>query len=266
MPFLITDDGIELYYEVHGQGPAVAFASGFMGITDIWKAQFEALSNRYTCIAFDNRGAGRSEKPLPRIAYGVERHARDLHAVLTHLGMDDRVVVVGHSMGGNTACQYTLDHPEQVAGFVPIGSYLAGRQILEAGNSLEAIEAAVTRKSARVAFYEAVGLSTEVAMESTKWELYALMGNARSFMAFDASERIGRIRCPALVIHGDRDIVSPLDPCGLSLRDGLKDSRLEVIEDTNHCPMSEKPDRVNALLADFLEKRVRWSPAIDPND
>ena len=258
MPFLITDDGCELYYEVHGEGPAVAFASGFMGITDIWKAQFDALACRYTCIAFDNRGAGRSEKPLPRIAYGVERHARDLHAVLTHLGKD-RVVVVGHSMGGNTACQYALDHPERVAGYVPIGSYVSGSQITGAGNTLARIEAAVTSKVSRVAFYEAVGLSNEIAMESTKWELYALMGNARSFMAFDASTRIGEIRCPALVIHGDRDIVSPLDPCGLSLRDGLKDVRLEVIEDTNHCPMSEKPDRVNALLRTFLEERVRWN-------
>ena len=257
MPFLTTDDGFELYYEVRGQGPTVAFASGFMGITDIWAAQFDALSDRYTCVAFDNRGAGRSDKPLPRIAYGVERHARDLHAVLSHLGTR-RVVVVGHSMGGNTACQYALDHPDRVAGFVAVGSYLAGRQILETGTTLERIEAAVTTKPARVAFYEAVGLSTAIAMESTKWELYALMGNARSFMAFDASDRIGEIRCPALVIHGDRDIVSPLDPCGLSLRDGLKDAHLEVIEDTNHCPMSERPDRVNALLADFLERRVRW--------
>ena len=53
--------------------------------------------------------------------------------------------------------------------------------------------------------------------------------------------------------------MSPLDPCGLSLRDALKDARLEIIEDTNHCPMSEKPDRVNALLLDFLERRVRWN-------
>lgn len=258
MPFLIADDGCELYYEVHGQGPAVAFASGFMGITDIWKAQFDALSARHTCVAFDNRGAGRSDKPLPRIAYGVERHARDLHLVLTHLGLD-RVVVVGHSMGGNTALQYTLDHPERVAGLVPVGSYLAGRQIIEAGNTLERIESAVTRKSARVAFYEAVGLSTAIALESTKWELYAVMGNARSFMAFDASERIGQVGCPALVIHGDRDIVCPLDPCARSLKEGIPGARLEVIEDSNHCPMSEKPERVNALLASFLEQRARWN-------
>jgi pimeloyl-ACP methyl ester carboxylesterase len=257
MPFLVTDDGCELYYEVHGRGPAVAFASGFMGITDIWKAQFEALSSRYTCVAFDNRGAGRSDKPLPRIAYGVERHARDLHAVLTHLGIG-RVVVVGHSMGGNTACQYALDHPARVAGYVPIGSYLAGSQILAVGNTLERIEAAVTGKAARVAFYEGVGLSNAIAMESTKWELYALMGNARSFMAFDARDRIAQVRCPALVIHGDRDVVSPLDPCGLSLRDGLPDARLEVIQDTNHCPMSERPEQVNALLGAFLERRARW--------
>lgn len=256
MPFLTVDDGCELYYETHGSGPAIAFLSGFMGITDIWAEQFRALSDRYTCIGLDNRGAGRSDKPLPRIAYGVSRHAKDLHAVLGHLGVD-RVVVVGHSMGGATACQYALDHPAQVAGLVPVGSFASGRQIHSVGNTLERIESAVTTKASRVSFYESVGLPHAIALESTKWELYAVMGNARSFMAFDATGRLAEIRTPTLVIHGDRDIVSPLDPCGLSLRDGIPGAVLEVIPDANHCPMSEQAERVNALLDSFLAQRVR---------
>jgi len=257
MPFITADDGCELYYEAHGSGPTIAFASGFMGITDIWRDQIEEFSSRYQCVAFDNRGAGRSEKPFPRGAYGVERHAKDLHCVLTELGVN-RVVLVGHSMGGNTASLYYLAHPLLVAGIVYVGSYVSGAQIASVGNTLEAIKGAVKQKSTRVGFYQAVGLSEEIAMESAKWELYAVMGNAESFMEFDLSERIGDIACPCLILHGDSDIVSPLDPCGNGLQAGLPDAQLEVFTGVNHCPMSEDPKRANELLASFLEQRVKW--------
>lgn len=257
MSFLKADDDCEIWYESRGSGPAVAFASGFMGITDIWRAQIDALSSRYRCIAFDTRGAGRSEKPFPRVAYGVERHARDLECILRHLGVD-QVVVVGHSMGGNIACLHALAHPDTVRGIVTVGSYVSGRQIAAAGNTLEKIKAAVRTKEARVEFYQVVGLSEEIALESAKWELYALLGNAESFMAFDVTDRLSDIRCPALVVHGDGDIVSPLDPCGIALRDGLPDAHLEILPGVNHCPMTERPERTTALLLDFLRNRVAF--------
>lgn len=228
-----------------------------MGITDIWRQQINEFSPRYRCVAVDNRGAGRSEKPLPRGAYGVERHAKDLHCVLSELGVD-RVVIVGHSMGGNTACLYYLAHPNAVAGIVFAGSYVSGSQIAGAGNTLDVIKGAVKHKASRVEFYKAVGLSEEIAMESAKWELYAVLGNAESFMEFDISSRIGEIRCPCLILHGDGDIVSPIEPCGINLRDGLPDAQLEVFTGVNHCPMSEDPKRTNDLLGHFLEKRVNW--------
>ena len=43
MPFVVTDDDCEIYYEAHGNGPTVVFISGFMGITDIWHAQLEIV-------------------------------------------------------------------------------------------------------------------------------------------------------------------------------------------------------------------------------
>lgn len=258
MPFVAADDGCEIYYEVHGDGPrTLAFASGFMGITDIWRAQIERFSSEYRCVAFDNRGAGRSEKPFPRVAYGVQRHADDLHAVLTEVGAE-QVVIVGHSMGGNTASLYYLNRPEAVSGIVYCGSYVSGTQIAGVGNTLEAIKGAVKQKANRVEFYKAVGLSEAIALESAKWELYAVLGNAESFMEFDMPDRIGDISCPCLVLHGDGDIVSPLKPCGVGLRDGLPDAQLEVSSGVNHCPMSEDPERTNTLMAQFLEERIKW--------
>lgn len=257
MPFVTTDDGCEIWYESQGSGPAVAFASGFMGITDIWRAQVDALACRYRCIALDNRGAGRSDKPFPRVAYGVERHAQDLGIVLRALDVS-RVVLVGHSMGGNTAATYALSHPSAAAGVVLIGSFAAGSQIVGAGNTPEKIRAAVRTKDARVAFYRGVGLPEEIAMESTKWPLYALLGNAESFLEFDATHRLAELTMPCLVIHGDCDGVSPLDPCGRSLAEGIPDAELEVFPGVNHCPMTEQPARTTELLLAFLERRVRW--------
>jgi pimeloyl-ACP methyl ester carboxylesterase len=257
MPFVTTEDDCEIWYEVHGSGPTVAFASGFMGITDIWREQIDALAGRYRCVAFDNRGAGRSDKPFPRVAYGVERHARDLEVVLGTLGVG-RAVLVGHSMGGSTAATYALAHREEVAGLVFVGSFAAGAQIVAVGNTPEKIKAAVRTKDARVAFYTGVGLPEPIAMESTKWPLYALLGNAESFLEFDVRDRLGELTMPCLVIHGGADVVTPLDPCGRSLADGLPDAALEIFPGVNHCPMTEDPRRTSELLLAFLERRVRW--------
>ena len=255
MPFVVTDDDCEIYYEAHGNGPTVVFISGFMGITDIWHAQIEVLKARYRCIAFDTRGAGRSEKPFPRVAYGVRRHARDLATVLDNLGVS-RAVLVGHSMGGNIALEFYSAHPARVAGIVFVGSYVAGSQIIAAGNRPELIRSAVSKHSSRVDFYTSVGLSAAIAIEATKWPLYALLGNAESFLEFDGSSLLRKVRVPSLILHGDRDIVCPFEPCATGLKAGLSDATLIALKNVNHCPMTEDPATTNRHIEEFLSSRL----------
>ena len=257
MPFVLTDDECEIYYECVGSGLAIVFASGFMGITDIWRHQVDALSGQFRCVTFDTRGAGRSDKPLPRIAYGVDRHAADLATVLDHIGVD-RIVLIGHSMGGNIACRSYRSNPQRVAGIVFIGSYVAGAQIEAVGNTLGRIKAAVAMKEDRIRFYCGVGLPQDIAMESTKWPLYALEGNAGSFIQFDATSEIKNITCPCLIIHGDSDVVNPYEPCATALAAGLPDAEIALFERVNHCPMIEAPEKTNQQIIQFLEQRVTW--------
>jgi len=257
MPFVRTDDDCEIYYESHGSGPTLVFCAGFMGITDIWREQVSHFAPRYRCIAFDNRGAGRSDKPLPRIAYGVDRHARDLAFVLSACDCQ-RAVLIGHSMGGNTASVFCLTNPGKVTGLIYVGSYVAGHQIATAGNTLERIKTAVSSQQARIEFYTAVGIPPDLAIEATKWPLYALLGNAESFMAFDLGARIRDIIVPCLILHGDSDVVSPLDPCATGLANGLRDARLEVLAGVNHCPMLEAAARSNAAIGHFLAARCGY--------
>ena len=63
MPWTMTEDAREIYYEDHGVGPVVVFVPGFMGIADIWNSVIALLNDDFRCITYDIRGYGRSEKP-----------------------------------------------------------------------------------------------------------------------------------------------------------------------------------------------------------
>jgi len=257
MSFLTVDDGVEIYYETTGSGPALAFAPGFMGMTKIWRDQVAELAKEYQCIAYDTRGSGRSDKPLPRVSYGVERHRDDLHAVLSSLGVK-RVVVIGHSMGGNTACLYALKFPERTAGIVLVGSYATGQNIKDAGITYDVVKNTIKTKQSRVDFYISVGIPPDIALESANWPLYAMLGNAESFLEFDVTKRLSEIKCPTLILHGDAEPVCPLDPSATYMRDNIPNAVLEVFKGVKHCSMCEDPKKFNRVLARFLKEKVTW--------
>src|SRR5690349_16865869 len=103
MPFAPVN-GIQLYYEVHGSGPAVLFAHGQGGNHLSWWQQIPAFAPHYTCITFDHRAFGASTDLDGK---GRGGFAGDVIGLLDHLGIDD-VRVVAHSMGGRSAIAVAL--------------------------------------------------------------------------------------------------------------------------------------------------------------
>jgi pimeloyl-ACP methyl ester carboxylesterase len=77
-------------------------------------------------------------------------------------------------------------------------------------------------------------------------------------MAFDAADELASITVPCLIVHGDRDVVSPFDPCATGLAAGLPDVDVVTCEDVNHCPMIEAPEQTNKALERFLTQRIVW--------
>jgi pimeloyl-ACP methyl ester carboxylesterase len=120
-------NGVDLYYESHGEGPAIVWCPGADGNHLSWWQQVPHFMDRYRCIVFDMRGFGltsvRSDQP------GGAAFVDDVEALLDHLGIDD-VRIVGQSMGGRPALGLALRSPERVkalvladttAGFTPVG-------------------------------------------------------------------------------------------------------------------------------------------------
>ena len=90
--------GIDLYYEIAGQGaPAFVFLHGGGGWSVHWQLQWPVCAAFTQVLACDLRGHGRSAAPRGR--YAIETFVDDLHALLMHLAIQ-RPIIVGHSLGG----------------------------------------------------------------------------------------------------------------------------------------------------------------------
>lgn len=248
MPWATTADNVEIYYEDSGTGPTLVFVSGFFGIADIWHDVIMQLSDRYRCIAYDSRCYGRSDKPLPNASMGVAQHASDLAAVLDTACVGGTVGFVTHSMGGNIASTFALRNPDRVAGIVYTGTYLSGPQVVGLGLSFEALLGMLLLPEQRVAFFRAFGLPETLTIEAAKWPLYAVSSNIFALLTCDLGDRYGELTFPTLILQGGSDVVTPVEPCALSVRDALPLASLEVLDGVNHFPCVEQPGRSAELI------------------
>ena len=108
-------DGVRIYYEVHGAGPAVVFAHGAGGHHAIWWQQIPYFRDRYCVVALDFPGFGNSDSD--RTEYDTREFPSAILAVLDDAGIE-RAVLVGQSLGAPPCLSVAVRHPERVAGVV----------------------------------------------------------------------------------------------------------------------------------------------------
>src|SRR5262245_13284912 len=114
MPFF-DRDGAELYYEVHGDGPALVFAHGAGGNHTSWWQQVPHFRERYRCVTIAHRGfAPSTDRPR---GPGREAFVDDLETLVDRLDLG-QVRLVAQSMGGWTCLGYALRHPDRVRALV----------------------------------------------------------------------------------------------------------------------------------------------------
>ena len=113
MPYVRATDGCRIHYEVWGRSsaPPLLMIQGLGMDKHGWDLQRLAFAWRYRVIALDNRGAGRSDKPIGH--YTIDQMADDAIRVLDELGVD-RAHVVGASMGGAITQVLAVLHPDRI--------------------------------------------------------------------------------------------------------------------------------------------------------
>jgi len=210
-------NGTKLYFETRGDGPALVFVHAGVADHRMWDPQFEIFSSKFKVVRFDLRGFGKSKMPEGSFAL-----RDDLLAVLQHLGIR-KAALVGCSMGGSTAIDFTLEHPEMVSALVPVGAGVSGW----ADWSAESVDQwtqtmNLAKKGETAAIFELGarywldGPSREVSRVEPKYrqrarQLYKENFSLEFFQRTEeplkppAIERLGEIKCPTMVVIGDSD-------------------------------------------------------------
>jgi epoxide hydrolase 4 len=105
-------NGVKIHYASIGSGPLIIMIHGFPDFWYSWRDQMAALSDRYQCVAIDQRGYNLSDKPKGVENYRLPLLVGDVAAVIKSLGRD-KAIIVGHDWGGMVAWNFALMHPEK---------------------------------------------------------------------------------------------------------------------------------------------------------
>ena len=246
-------NGIRLYYEAHGKGPAVVLAHGRSGNTLSWWQQIPVLARRRTVVAFDHRGFGRSAD-LPG-GPGRKAFVDDLRALLDHLGIR-RTALVAQSMGGLTCLGFALRHPERSSALVMADTSggIAEPEILEIyrrkrqppADPVERALGPTFRKRAPEGayLYRQILAMNPPPPESLESVLMSEDGPRR--------EQLAQLKVPTLFLMGaeDQTVNAQIARSCAKLIPG---ARLKIVPRAGHSVYFEQPKVFNRLVEGFLK-------------
>lgn len=227
-------NGINVYYEIRGEGEPLLLIEGLSSELTHYERMIRALETGYRVICFDNRGAGRTDKP--DAPYTIEMMAEDAAGLMRALGVAG-ANVLGISMGGRIAIALALSHPDLV------------RSLILASTSAKG-NFRRSRAWRFILFVSSVPGLRRIG-ERYPQPRYAFERQRQASFSYDASDRLGEIRVPTLILHGERDRLTPLEFAEQTQR-GIAGSRIVTFEG-GHLFMFLKQEEFIQAVFGFLE-------------
>jgi len=258
MPYAPVN-GIDLYYESHGEGSPVVFAHGVGGNHVAWYQQVPFFSKFYQVVTLDQRGFGHTEDAND---LGRGSFVDDLRALLDHLGIG-KVSLVAQSMGGSTCMGFTVKYPERVSALV-MADTLVGITLPEPLRS-QARERA--EANAKLSQLERVVSKTLPLRDPAKAELYLQIasfnkGNETRLNRTGGTpaapvemEQViaAAATVPMLFLVGEEDILQPADVVTAASR-LVPGAELAVVPNAGHSAYFEQPEVFNYAVHAFLSR------------
>jgi pimeloyl-ACP methyl ester carboxylesterase len=265
-------------YRTAGSGPVLLLVHGMAGSATTWRQVMPGLAERFTVIAPDLLGHGGSDKPHGD--YSVGAFACTLRDLLVALGHEN-ATVVGQSLGGGVAMQFSYQYPERTERLVLVGSGGLGREVNSILRllSLPGSEAVLRLGCAAPVRGAIEWVGSAVArlglhpapVVAELWRSYSSLGDDATRGAFlrtlravvdprgqavSASNRLHMAaEVPTLIVWGDADPIIPVDHA-FAAHESIPGSRLEIFEGVGHYPHCESPARFVEVLSDFIESTV----------
>jgi pimeloyl-ACP methyl ester carboxylesterase len=270
----ITLHGHRVAYRMVGSGPPILLIHGVTASSAVWEPVARRLAERYTVLAPDLLGHGASAKPRGDYSMGAFASGiRDLSVALD-IGS---ATIIGHSLGGGVAMQFSYQFPERTQRLALVASGGLGADVhgLLRAATLPGAELVIPllastrvlsagRAFGRVLDRLGLQLGTD-ALEMARG--HASLGDAETRAAFVQTLRASidptgqRVRAtdrlylaeqlPVLIVWGARDRIIPLAH-GAQAHELIPGSRFEVFDRAGHFPHLDEPDRFVATLEDWI--------------
>ena len=265
MPFVSATDGTRIHYEVTGKNgkTPVLMIQGLGASKNAWNLQRIAMATRFRCISFDNRGAGRSDKPTE--PFTLEQMADDAIAVLNAAGIET-AHVVGASMGGvisqivavkysqrvrslTLVCTACRNHPWRQELLQSWAKTAEEKGMIEVGK--EAAQWVMSPRSFRrlvPAFTWMGPLAALRPRHSFVSQIHAILKTRE-----DLVDQLSTITAPTMVIVGNQDILTPRGDSE-EIAERIPNAELVVISGAAHGLMMEHSSTFNKILIEFLQR------------
>ncbi len=272
---MTTSDGALIPYRMTGAGPALIMVHGWSQSGAMFQHQLDALSDRYTVIVPDVRGHG--EAPDPPGGLRMARLGKDLHELITHLGLD-RFSLLGWSMGVSVLWAYIdlygtasidrlvfVDQPSMLTVLPGMtgqdaedaGTLFTVPQLYELYEALRGPDGEATRAG----FVKGMVTST-IAPALYEWVLRENAATSRTVAAElllshctnDWRDLLRRIDRPVLVIAGSVSHVHPRSQQFIAEQiEGATYHEFDAAHGGAHFPFLEAPDAFNQVVGSFLD-------------
>lgn len=225
----VSVNGLRMYYELTGDGPPLVLIAGLgLDVSECGQL-IDALVGRYRVLAFDNRGAGQTDKPDE--PYTVAQMADDTAGLMRALGIE-RAHVVGMSLGGRIALELALVHPLVVRSLVLVST-----------------SARVERRWPM----SVLGLVSMMFPGRYPQPRYAFKHQRQASDGYNRMGDLAELRVPTLVVHGRRDRIVP-HRFAEDMAAGIPAARLTLVDSGHIYPLTQSA-RFAEQIAEFTADR-----------
>jgi pimeloyl-ACP methyl ester carboxylesterase len=226
----------------------IIFVHGAGGSAATWFMQLRGLSSDFHIVAVELNGHGktpdREEEDI------LHSYLHDVHEVVSKY---EKPVLAGHSMGGALTQLYALNHPEQLAGIILVGTGAKLRVTPVVFESLDNDLEIYVNLTGQFMFHENTSEDIKEASmhEVRKCPVNIIRRDFELCDKFDIMDKVSLIRLPTMIIVGDSDIMTPVKYSSY-LQEHIEGSTLKVIEGAGHAVMLEQSTVFNRHIQEWV--------------
>ncbi|MEW6167250.1 MAG: alpha/beta hydrolase [Pseudomonadota bacterium] len=245
----VNRDGVNIYYDSTGDGPAVLLSHGYSATGEMWSKQVAEFSRNYRVITWDMRGHGRSDSPEDPAAYSEAATVDDMAAILGACGVS-RAVIGGLSLGGYMSLAFHLKYPQMTRALMlfDTGPGYRNPKAREAWNAT----AEALAKNFETKGLDALDGSAELPVSHHR-SAQGLANAARGMLAqCDARviDSFESIKVPTLVLVGEKD--EPFLAATDYMANKIAGAKKVTIPDAGHASNIDQPKAFNEAVEAFL--------------